>query len=164
MDFAETARGSQLERAVEEALRRRLVRRRELLDLMDRYPRRPGTPALRSVLELDGGPALTRSEAEARLLALVRAARLPVPESNVVVGQYEVDFLWRTERVIVEVDGYAFHSSRGAFERDRRRIVDLEAAGFHVLPLTWRQIVEERETVIARIARALAASSVRQGG
>ena len=94
----------------------------------------------------------------------MRAARLPVPESNVVVGQYEVDFLWRTERVIVEVDGYAFHSSRGAFERDRRRIVDLEAAGFHVLPLTWRQIVEERETVIARIARALAASSVRQGG
>jgi very-short-patch-repair endonuclease len=164
IDYAESARGSQLENAVEDALRRRLVRRRELLDLLERYPGRPGAPALRSVLELDGGPALTRSEAEARLLSLVRAARLPIPEANVAVGRYEVDFLWRAERVIVEVDGYAFHSSRAAFERDRRRSADLQAAGFHVLRLTWRQIVEEREALVAQIAFALTASSVRQGG
>jgi hypothetical protein len=61
-------------------------------------------------------PAFTRSEAERRLLELMRAARLPEPETNVRVVGHEVDLLWRAERLVVEVDGYAFHSSRGAFE------------------------------------------------
>jgi very-short-patch-repair endonuclease len=57
--------------------------------------------------------------AEERLLALIRTAELPAPETNARVGPYEVDFLWRSKNLIVEVDGFAFHSSRSAFERDR---------------------------------------------
>ena len=57
---------------------------------------------------------LTRSEAERRLLELIRAARLPEPEVNVRVGRHAVDFLWREHNLVVEVDGYAFHSSRRA--------------------------------------------------
>ena len=53
-------------------------------------------------------PALTRSEAERRFLELIRAAHLPEPEVNVRVGRWEVDFLWRDLRLIVEFDGYAF--------------------------------------------------------
>lgn len=49
---------------------------------------------------------------------------------------YEVDFLWRKQRRVIEVDGYAFHSVRGAFERDRRKDVDLELAGFPVTRFT----------------------------
>jgi very-short-patch-repair endonuclease len=49
-----------------------------------------------------------------------------------------------------------FHSSRRAFERDRRRDADLNAAGFRVLRITWRQLVEEPVAVVARLAQALA--------
>jgi hypothetical protein len=82
-----------LDRTVEQAQVLRLVSRRELLHV----------PALRRALRHE--PALTRSEAEARLLDLVRAAGLPTPATNVRIAGYEVDLLWRTHRLIVEVDG-----------------------------------------------------------
>ena len=71
------------------------------------------------------------------------------------VGQYEVDFFWREHSLVVEVDGYAFHSSRTAFERDRRRDAELASVGVRVVRVTWRQIAGEREAVAAMLARAL---------
>jgi very-short-patch-repair endonuclease len=56
---------------------------------------------------------------------------------------------------VVEVDGYAFHGSRAAFERDRRRDADLQAAGLTVARLTWRRLVDEPEAVVAHLARAV---------
>jgi very-short-patch-repair endonuclease len=120
-------------------------------------PRR-GSRALRAAL--DGEPALTRSEAERRLLALIRAARLPRPETNVRVEGYEVDFLWRPQRLIVEVDGFAYHSSRHAFERDRARDAALQAAGYRVVRFTWRQIAYDSHALVAQLSRLLAASAI----
>jgi hypothetical protein len=56
--------------------------------------------------------------------------------------------------LIVEVDGYAFHSNRAAFERDRRRDAELGALGYRVLRVTWRQIADEPEAVVATLAVA----------
>ncbi|MEK6271186.1 MAG: DUF559 domain-containing protein [Actinomycetota bacterium] len=98
---------------------------------------------------------LQRSPAERRLLSLVRAAGLPAPELNVRLGRFEVDFLWREARLIVEVDGYAFHGGRAAFERDRRRDAELQAEGLRVMRVTWRQLVGEPDAVVARLTRAL---------
>jgi len=92
------------------------------------------------------------------LLALIRKARLREPEVNVVVRGYEVDLLWRAERLVVEVDGFAFHSSRTAFEADRRRDAVLAAAGFRVVRVTWAQLAQEPEALLARIAQALVAA------
>jgi very-short-patch-repair endonuclease len=111
--------------------------------------------ALRKAIRTDA--AFTRSEAERRAIELVRAARLPTPEANTRVNGYEVDFVWHEQRLIVEVDGYAFHSSRSSFERDRRRDRDLQAHSYRVIRLTWRQLIEEPEAVIAAVATALAA-------
>ena len=102
------------------------------------------------------GPRLTRSEAERRLLALLRRAGLPLPETNVRVAGHEVDALWRAQRLVVEVDGYAAHAGRHAFERDRRRDQDLRAAGYRVERVTWHQLEHEPERVVAVVARALA--------
>lgn len=60
--------------------------------------------------------------------------------------------------MIVEVDGFRFHSSRTAFERDRIRDADLAAQGFRVIRVTWRQIIERPEALIARLATALDAT------
>jgi very-short-patch-repair endonuclease len=92
------------------------------------------------------------------MLGLVRAAALPAPRTNVRIGPYEVDAMWNEQRVIVEVDGYAFHSSRAAFERDRARDADLQARGFRVVRVTWRQIVDRPEATVARIACLLGPS------
>jgi very-short-patch-repair endonuclease len=52
----------------------------------------------------------------------------------------EVDFVWRDERLVVELDGWAFHRTRRAFEHDRGRDQQLARAGFGTLRFTHRQI------------------------
>ena len=145
----------ELNRSVDEARIHRQVTDRSLNEQFSRYPRHPGTPALRDAIRTE--PKLTRSEAERRLLELIRSARLPEPLTNASAGRYEVDFLWPHQRLVVEVDGYAFHSERRSFERDRRKDAELTLAGFRILRITWRQIVEEPEATVAILAAALAA-------
>ena len=72
------------------------------------------------------------------------------------MGRHELDFLWREEQLVVEVDGFAFHASRAQFEDDRRRDAELAAKGLQVVRVTWRQIVDEPEAILVRIAPALA--------
>lgn len=156
LDLAAALNDDELGRAVNEALVLRLTSERELRDVVERSRGRRGAPRLRRLLAETRGPSMTRSEAERRLLDLVRAAGLPVPETNVRLGRFEVDVLWRAERLVVEVDGYAFHGTRAAFERDRVRDAELQAAGFAVLRVTWRQLHDTPEATVASIARLLA--------
>lgn len=144
-DLSWTAPRTRLERIVAEAQAQRLVTAAELRD---------GAPRVRALL--DDGPGVTRSEAERLLLRLVRRAGLPAPATNVRVAGLEVDALWRAQRVVVEVDGYAFHGHRQAFEHDRRRDRVLRGAGLVPVRTTWRQLRDEPEAVVADLAAALA--------
>ena len=153
-DLAAVVRPRTLERAGAEAFSRRLTDEDRIAELLARHPRGPGRRALREML-MRGGPVMTRSEAEERFLTLVRKARLHPPEVNVQVAGFEVDFLWRKEGLVTEIDGFAFHSSPRAFERDRRRDAVLAAEGLNVVRVTWSQLVDEPEAVVVRLARAL---------
>jgi very-short-patch-repair endonuclease len=86
---------------------------------------------------------------------MLKAAGLPDPKVNQRIGGYEVDFLWPQERVVLEVDTYTFHGHPRAFERDRLKTMALEDAGFHVIRVTRRQLLEQPYLVIAHVARAL---------
>jgi very-short-patch-repair endonuclease len=156
LDLAETVSARELERAFDEAITRRLTTAAALAAAVQQGNGHRGVRALRELLARSGEPTLTRSEAEERFLALTREAGLPAPRVNVYVGSHLVDFVWHDCRLVVEVDGYRFHSSPTAFERDRRRDADLTAAGFRVLRITWRQLVNQPMAVIARLAQALA--------
>jgi very-short-patch-repair endonuclease len=90
------------------------------------------------------------------MLALIRAADLPRPRVNVRLGPHEVDLHWPGHRLVAEIDGYAYHSSRAAFERDRLRDADLQARGQRVLRITYRRLSAAPEAVIAQLAAALA--------
>jgi very-short-patch-repair endonuclease len=155
LDLAATLTQRDLSRAIDEARVLRLVTDRSLDEQFSRYPAHRGTRALKNATTPE--PKLTRSEAERRLLELVRAAGLPEPKTNARLAGHEVDFLWPAHRLVVEVDGYTFHSKRSSFERDRRRDAALTLAGYRVIRITWRQITEEPELVIATLAGALAA-------
>jgi hypothetical protein len=100
-DLAGSVSSGELERALASAARSGIAEGREVRELLTRYPRRPGARILRAFLEGADVPLLTRSEAEERFLTLVRRAKVPRPEVNVRVKAYEVDFLWRRERVVV---------------------------------------------------------------
>jgi very-short-patch-repair endonuclease len=99
---------------------------------------------------------VTDSQAEEMFFALMRDAQLPEPEVHAPIHGYTVDFLWRAQRLVVEVDGYKYHSSRVAVERDSKKSAKLTAAGLHVMRVTWRQMTDEPYAVIVRVAQALA--------
>ncbi len=155
LDLAAVLPHRDLRRAIEEAQIQRKLDPHSLTDAVDQAAGHRGARALRAIATDENEPQLTRSEAERRLLELIQRADLPRPETNVRIGRWEVDALWPAERLVVEVDGFAFHSSRDAFERDRHKETDLAAAGYRVARVTWRQIARERELVVASLARAL---------
>lgn len=160
LDLAGVLSERDLRWAVEEARVLRLVSPADLRSVIERHPRRRGTARLRAAIgTTERGPMLTRSEAERRFADLITAARLPTPETNVRIRGHEVDTLWRTQRLVVEVDGYAFHSGRAAFERDRRRDGDLQSAGLRVTRITWRQLTQEPLAIAALLAQLLSAAT-----
>jgi very-short-patch-repair endonuclease len=152
-DLARVASDDEMEQMVAEAYARRLTDCAAVLAAGGRYRGRPGTARLMSLAGSD--VARTRSEAEARFLRLVRRADLPGPRVNVWVSGHQVDFFWRRECIVVEVDGYRYHSSVRAYERDRQRDGTLAAAGIRVIRVTWRQIVREHEALLVWLTRAL---------
>lgn len=155
LDLAGFLEPNALEGTLARAERRRLTDREAVSDLVAGRRWLRGGPALRALLARDTAPAFTRSEAEDRFLRLVRRGHLPAPETNWIVEGFEVDFVWRAARLVAEVDGFEFHSSRSAFEGDRERDAVLMAAGFRVLRVTWRQLARQPERVAARLRRAL---------
>lgn len=157
VDFAHQATPDERERAIAEACALKLVTEAELGAAADRAPNHAGVAAIRAELRREGGPQWTQSEGERRMLRLLRAARLPLPRTQAWIAGWPADFAWLEKRLIVEVDGYQFHGTRRAFERDRRRDQAHIAAGFRVIRVTFRQLDEEPMVVAVTIARALGA-------
>lgn len=152
-DIASRLTSHEFADAVEQAQIKRLVARRDLAAVIERAPGRPGAPAVRAVIS---EPAFTRSRAERMLVGLVRAAGLPSPAFNTKIAGFEVDAVWRIERVILEFDSLRFHATRAGFDRDRRRDAVHTRAGYLVLRSTWTELREHSYALVVRVAEALA--------
>jgi hypothetical protein len=103
---------------------------------------------------------ITRSELEDRFKGILLQAKLPRPEHNATLEldaatSIEVDCLWRETRLIVELDGHAFHATRASYERDRIRDRRLMTAGWRVIRMTWRQVRDEHDAVVADLRSLL---------
>jgi very-short-patch-repair endonuclease len=100
-----------------------------------------------------------RSRMEAKMLPLLTHYSLPIPECNekLRVGSetFEVDFLWRKQKVIVETDGGRFHGNPVAQVRDGHRNKILAGAGYRVPRIGWDEVRDEPERAIAEIRRFL---------
>jgi very-short-patch-repair endonuclease len=118
-----------------------------LAALLERHAGRAGLPKLRQIAATP--QPMTRSDFEAIVLEAIDAAGLPRPQVNQVIEGYEVDFLWREHGVIAELDSYATHGSRAAFERDRERDRKLAIAGWTVARVTDEGAVEDLKRLLA---------------
>jgi very-short-patch-repair endonuclease len=99
---------------------------------------RPGRPgARRLAVEIADGAKPTRSGFEDRVVELLRGHHLPRFETNVhppgTPQWVEVDVLFPNEKLVIEVDGARYHSTRFRKESDASKRAILEAAGYRVL-------------------------------
>jgi very-short-patch-repair endonuclease len=160
IDFAELAPLRHLERAFEEADRRRLLDMRAVDAVMGRSRGRHGLKALGKVVAAYRGEGpMTRSEMERLFLELCRQAGLPMPVVNMWVAGYEVDMLWPNARLVVELDSREFHLNPAAFERDRERDATLQVLGYRVVRFTYRMLIENPAEVVARLRALLAVAA-----
>jgi very-short-patch-repair endonuclease len=120
-------------------------------------PGRHGVRALRhaiGVWSIDGRPI--DSLLERAMRRLVHDFGLPPVEFHAVIEGWEVDFRVTGTPVLIECDGWAAHGlDRRQFERDRRRDIELSAAGWIVLRCSYRAITSDAARTAARIRAAI---------
>jgi very-short-patch-repair endonuclease len=152
-------------RALDEALIvLKIVSPVELRAAVKRARGREGASVLAKLLDRRRSGAITQSKAERQFLELVCAAGLPEPKTQVRIAGFTVDFYWPDQRVAFEIDGYLFHTSRRAFDRDRRKDAALKAARVDPNRVSRDQVVHEPLVVLAYVAGALArAGNFRDG-
>jgi very-short-patch-repair endonuclease len=146
----------EFERAFDDALTIPVMRMAEAEDVLRRHAGKRGIARFAEFARPEHGDEITWSWAEQKMKSLARKGGLPMPSLNHRRGRIVPDFLWRPERVIVEVDGFRWHGARRAFESDRARDAALAAKGWIVIRVTWRQLKYQPELVLVRIAQTLA--------
>lgn len=80
---------------------------------------------------------------------------MPLPEINAEVLGWEVDAVWREQRVVVELDGPGNHRSPAQIRRDRRKELELRAGTFIVLRYSDEQIYHHSSAVTAELRETL---------
>lgn len=121
---------------------------------------RPGIGVMRRLLDEKEGRR-PHSMLERRFLRAWDASGLPRP-----ILQYEfydargsliarVDFYWPHRRLVLEVDGHAFHATRKQRASDSARTLRLAAIGLQVVTLTYEQVVHTPEWAVSQVAAAL---------
>jgi very-short-patch-repair endonuclease len=93
---------------------------------------------------------------EDQVAAELNARGFPAPRVNAWVCGLEVDFLFADHRVIVELDGWRYHSDHPTWEGDRTRDTTTAAAGYVTLRITWLRWQDDREGVLSDLAAVLA--------
>lgn len=158
-DLCGDANARRAERALDNALARKRVTVPALWRVLDdlAVQGRKGVVLLRSLLTERGGRYVPpESELEARFVELLRGAGLPPPARQVDLGDADqwlgrFDFVWRELRIVVEVDGAAFHDGLLDQRRDAQRTAELESRGWTVLRFRWHEVVLTPRPVIAQI-------------
>lgn len=154
---------------LDDALRRDLVTKKELLKVVDETSEvRNGKRVLTAVDLMD-----PRRESPAESIVAVRFFENQIlgfePQIDVVdeCGQFvaRVDFLNRRAKVIVEFDGRAKYflddrDHRVAFDRERERERQLRSLGFHVVRIFWKDLFQRRRfTELLRLVNARSTQS-----
>lgn len=162
VDLAGVMAPHELQRAVHQAQVDGRCHPRQLRRALGEQPHCRGAVELRRVLGMAGGRSLpTRSELEDRFLRVLARHGLELPQTNPRIetprGQFEVDCLWPAAAFVVELDGARYHGTEIAKQRDSRKDRALATVGLRTMHVTWRDLDDDEEAVVADV---IAGSSV----
>ena len=152
VDLAALLDPPDLARAFHEAVVRHRMKTEAVEQVLSRRHNWPGARELRRVLW--GEEPVILSRLESSFIAVVRRARLPLPETNRPADGRYVDCRWPDQRLTVELDSYGYHATRHAWERDLDRERSAHARGDEFRRYSWRDVVEEPDPMLADL-RAL---------
>jgi very-short-patch-repair endonuclease len=161
LDIAGVCPFDVVEEALDDALRRRIIRVPLLKARLLNEARSglDGVTVLRSLVSARGEGAVPESPLETRLLRALLKAGLPRPvvQHKVRVGRRFVfiDLAYPERFVAIEAEGYQWHHGRPRFERDLARRNELTLLGWKVIHVTWLQFDRNPDAVVADIAKAL---------
>jgi hypothetical protein len=152
VDLASVLSPAALARAWHEAGIRHRSTPEQIEAVLERCPTAKGAASLRRVVH--GDVHVTLSKLEHRFLELLREHDLPLPVTNRPAGARHVDCRWPTHRLTAELDSYRYHSSRHAWEQDRRREQEAYARGDQHRRYTYGDVFEGPAQMLAEL-RAL---------
>lgn len=140
-----------LERSVDDALRRRLIRLPKLVRTFDAIPtsgRRRRRPMERVLAERVPGFHPGGSGEELDVLEVLRRADirpLPIQQHRIDVegNKYYLDYGWPDTKVALEYDSREFHTRVSDFHHDQQRIRHIQRAGWVRWPVTKRTTENE---------------------
>jgi hypothetical protein len=131
---------------------------RQVEACLARHPNATGAAKLKAVLR--GETKVTLSRLESRFLSLLRAHSLPLPITNKRAGSKRVDCRWPEHKLTVELQSYAFHNSRHAWEQDHRREREAYARGDEFRSYTWGDVTRDRGPVVRELRGLLSATTL----
>lgn len=161
VDLASCVVEWQVEKAINDADRLGLVDLVALRAEFNCLLPRPGMARLRRLLGCD---ALTDTGLERKFLGVVREAGLPLPETQVWVNGYRVDFYWPDLGLIVETDGWVHHRTSGEQATDHRRDQTHTKAGLTTLRFAEKQVRYEPRQVRATLSAVMRRLLLTQNG
>jgi very-short-patch-repair endonuclease len=126
-DLAGTEPPPRVERAYEQADRLGLL---DVARLYEECDGRRGSRVLKRLINEAREAPPSKNELERTLLDICTSQGIPLPRQNVGLHGFEVDAYWPDNNLVVELDGYEWHKTRAAFERDRERDAALGRQGF----------------------------------
>jgi very-short-patch-repair endonuclease len=118
-------------------------------------PGTKGAAKLRGVLT--GDTKVTLSKLERGFLTLLEERNLPLPQTNRPAGTKRVDCRWPDRNLTVELDGYAYHHTRHAWEQDRRREREAHARGDDLRRYTYGDVFDAPRLMLAELSALLTA-------
>lgn len=163
LDLGDVISSVRLERALDDALHRRLTTLKGLRQMLARAGGRGvrGCTALRDLIDSrDPDDAISQTTFERRLGRIIRQSTLPRPSPQFDVCDEtgsiaKPDFAYPAERIAIEADSYRFHGEKAAWEDDLERRTRLTRAGWRVLHFTWHDVNHRPDYVIDQIRRTL---------
>lgn len=138
---------------IDQVLRARAATLPQMWEALRLTPNRRGNERRRQLLEDSRTEPWSEAEREAH--RQLRRAGITGWVANARVLDYYVDILFRSERLVLEIDGWEAHGTRQAFEDDRKRRNRLQLAGYVVLNFTWRQLLDEPNWLMGCVREAL---------
>lgn len=166
LDLAISLGRSRLEAYLDDVLRRKLATIDQLQALVKRSRGRRGIRWLRRLVRIRSGHSrVTGSGLENKGLTLIRRAGLPTPTiqhpTRIEGRPARVDFFFDRQRIVIELDGYAWHSTTRAFEEDRLRDNHYAEQGWTVLRWTWQATKRRPEALIRQLMNVMRAAEKR---